>query len=198
MKRYYSSTTVPEEYFDVLGMIENINYNRRTNYLKRGIRWCLDSGGFSREFNEETWKWYVKNCVEFKDTCDFVVIPDVVYDYKATLDRFFKFNDFVKNLGFKCSFVTQDGMPDEEIPWSLFDVLFIGGSNEHKLGLGTKVTIDLAKQEHKKVHIGRVNSIKRIEMFKDCDSWDGTHLGFYPADKKRFANYIRSLNEINS
>ena len=195
MKTYYSSTTVEEKYFDVFGIIENVNFNRRTNYLKKGIRWCLDSGTFSRQFNESIWKNYVESCMEFKDTCGFVVIPDVVYNYKETLSMFFKHHSFPKDLGFKCAFVTQDGQPENEIPFELFDVLFIGGSNEHKLGNGVRNMIELAKSNKKKVHVGRVNSVKRINMFSDCDSWDGTTLSFEPGRKERFANCIRSLNQ---
>lgn len=194
-KVYYSSTTsISDDVLDVIGAIENAtSYGVRTKFLSRNLRWCLDSGGYTKPFVEESWKKRVSEYSKYIPTCDFVVVPDVVYNYKETLERFHKYNSFVKGEGFPSAFVSQDGIRIEEIPFSEFDVLFIGGSNEHKLGEEGRKIINYAKFIGKRIHVGRVNSLKRIKIFSDCDSWDGTHFGFQPSDSYRFANYIRTL-----
>ena len=198
-KIYFSSTSsISDDCLDVIGCMESsLQYGVRTNWVNRSNWWCLDSGTFTKPFIEEKWKTHVTKYIPFIDKCKFVVIPDIVYDSEKTLKNFYKYRDFVTNLGFPCAFVTQDGIKISDIPFDLFDVLFIGGSNTHKLGDEARKIINYAKTLNKWIHVGRVNSIKRLNIFCDCDSWDGTHLGFFPSDDKKFAFHIRRLNNEN-
>lgn len=197
MKIYFSSTSsIPDECLDVIGAIETSSlYAPRTKFLNRVNWWCFDSGTFTKPFDENNWKEKLLRYENFKSKCSFVVVPDVVYDYKRTLDRFYKYRDFVKNNNYPCAFVTQDGISIEDIPFEFFDVLFIGGSNEHKLGEEAQEIINIAKILHKPIHVGRVNSKKRLHKFSNCDSWDGSHLGFYPKDAIKFAEIIRNMKD---
>ena len=78
----------------------------------------------------------------------------------------------------------QDGL--EKIKWAVkflpYDCLFIGGSTEWKMGSGADQCIKIAKSRGKWVHVGRVNSQKRIRHFKlvGVDSVDGTSLTYAP------------------
>jgi hypothetical protein len=91
----------------------------------------------------------------------------------------------ITELGLPAAMVMQDGMEDmlDEIPWDLFEVAFIGGSNEFKLGEGARIVIAEAKRRGKKVHVGRVNSSQRLSYVSSlgADTADGTFLGKGPA-----------------
>jgi hypothetical protein len=60
--------------------------------------------------------------------------------------------------------------------------LFIGGSTEWKLGAEARALAALAKNRGLWVHMGRVNSLRRLRYAADigCDSVDGTYLAFGP------------------
>lgn len=91
----------------------------------------------------------------------------------------------ITELGLPAAMVMQDGMEDmlDEIPWDLFDVAFIGGSDAFKLGEAGRVVIAEAQRQGKRVHVGRVNSSKRLAYVSSLgvDTADGTFLGKGPA-----------------
>ena len=60
--------------------------------------------------------------------------------------------------------------------WPRIDALFIGGSTDWKLGAATRALVREAKRRGLWVHMGRVNSLKRIAYTAEigCDSIDGT------------------------
>lgn len=109
-------------------------------------------------------------------TCLGIPIPDVVGDALATLRQFSQYWRGVKDLGYPVAFVSQDGITPEITPWDYFDVLFVGGSDDHKLGNEAGAMIAEAKHRGKWVHVGRVNRASRIKQFWMCDSVDGTWL----------------------
>lgn len=195
-KIYFSSTTsFPVEYYGVFGLIENaMSKGGRFKKLKESdLIWCLDTGTFNKPFVfSEWWNRFIQYD-KLLDTCLFIVVPDKPFDYKTTLQRFFKYEKYIRLSGFPTAFVTQDGISSSEIPWDYFDVLFIGGSDEHKLGKDIFKIIDEGKKQGKWIHVGRVNSVKRLEMFSMCDSWDGTKLSFDPAVATRFYNKVLQL-----
>jgi hypothetical protein len=91
--------------------------------------------------------------------------------------------------------VAQDGWQDETTPWDEFDVLFVGGSTEFKLGLGAHA-IAAAQARRKWVHMGRVNSYKRLRVAAalGCDSADGTFLKFGPdVNEPRLLRWLAQL-----
>ncbi len=64
----------------------------------------------------------------------------------------------------------------------MFDVLFIGGTTEWKLGAEARAMVSAARRQRKWVHMGRVNSLRRF-VYADsigCHSADGTFLAFGP------------------
>jgi hypothetical protein len=195
-KIYYSSTpSVSRKYNDVIGIIENAMYGIRERYLKEFNFWCLDSGGFTKEFDQVKWEEELSVAAQYKDKLQFVVIPDKVFEYKATLDMFYKYVEIPKKLGLRVAFVTQDGIPVKDIPYQHIDTIFIGGSNEHKLGEEGENIVRLSNILYVPIHVGRVNSISRLRKFWNCQSWDGTHFNYDPKEVDKFAMIVRGFND---
>lgn len=124
-------------------------------------------------------------------TCLFIVAPDklavladgtVIGDAQGTLDQFPEWAAEIKAAGFPVAFVAQDGLENllDLVPWDLVDVLFLGGSTEWKLGEGARICTAAAKARGKRVHMGRVNSYKRLALAQSwgVDTADGTFLKF--------------------
>ena len=183
---YMASTSqINPKYNDTIGQIEtsgSVHWKR----INQGIWWCLDNGVFTHKFNLEKWLEQIKSLIPNQSKCLFIVIPDVVGDSKKTLAQFMRYRQMIK--GFPVAFVSQDGIKNIDVPWDDFDCLFVGGTDEHKLGKEGGWIINEAKKHGKWVHIGRVNSPNRILKFWQADSWDGTHLGFMPSE----------INKINA
>lgn len=148
-----------------------------------GVLWCADNGCFGKGYpGDVKWlAWLTKNAGS-ADTCLFATAPDVVGDAAATLERSAPWLPAIRSLGYPAALVAQDGLEDLEIPWSDFDVLFIGGSTEWKLGVNARRITAEAKARGKHVHMGRVNSERRFKYAAaiGCDSVDGTYLTFGP------------------
>jgi hypothetical protein len=153
------------------------------NRRPAGVVWCADNGCFGKGYpGDEQWlAWLAKNAHAAKD-CLFATAPDVVGDASATLARSTPFLPAIRELGYPAALVAQDGLEDLEVPWDEFDVLFIGGSTEWKLGPAARDLIQQAKTRGKWVHMGRVNSERRYRYAHEigCDSVDGTYLTFGP------------------
>lgn len=152
--------------------------------------------------------------------CLFAVAPDVFDpvamkgDPLATWERSAPVFDKIRAAGFPAALVYHDGLEDmiDSIDWDAFDVAFIGGSTEFKLGypgehggmvedgllfppdederIGTARAFNwfrLMYETHRRgkpIHVGRVNSWKRM-LFCDCwgaRSADGTYLKFGPTE----------------
>jgi hypothetical protein len=112
----------------------------------------------------------------------FAPAPDVVGDAQLTLERSRPILPLIRDLGWPAAFVAQDGIEHTEIPWEGFDVLFLGGTTKFKLGPVAREFARQAKLKDKRVHMGRVNSFKRLKLAQEwgCDTVDGTFLAFGP------------------
>lgn len=202
-----STSSIPSQYNGTMGIIQNSSNLVKGFYRSRfdsGVPFCIDNEVFSGKFQVDTWLKAIELANQYKSTCLFVVIPDVLHrlsddsvigDCVATLEQFHRYREMVKDL--PVALVSQDGIYKhaDKIPWNDFDCLFVGGSDTHKLGMEGGWIIQEAKARGKWVHVGRVNSVKRIKDFWQADSWDGTHLGFYPSDVKRFHNAVLEVRE---
>jgi hypothetical protein len=153
------------------------------NRRPEGVAWCADNGCFGKGYpGDEKWlAWLTKNAHAAPD-CLFATAPDVVGDAEATLARSAPFLPIIRELGYPAALVAQDGLEALPVPWETFDVLFIGGTTEWKLGQAAHALIRQAKERGKWVHMGRVNSERRYRYAHTigCDSVDGTYLTFGP------------------
>jgi hypothetical protein len=132
------------------------------------------------------------------ELCLFATAPDVVGDAAATLARSIDFLPKIRAAGLPAAFVAQDGSEaDGMIPWSAIDAVFIGGSTEWKLSPAAAEVVSQAKRRGKWVHMGRVNSLRRLKLAAEwgVDSADGTMLAFGPT--AGLAKLVAWLGEIN-
>jgi hypothetical protein len=129
--------------------------------------------------------------------CMFAVAPDVLGDAEATLERASRMFFWIRYLNFPVALVAQNGLEYLAVPWDDFDVLFIGGDTAWKLGPAARHLAGEAKRRGKWVHMGRVNSLKRLRYADaiGCDSADGTYLAFGPDKNLPVAlGWIRDVN----
>jgi len=130
-------------------------------------------------------------------SCLFATAPDVVGDAEATRLRAYPMLKIIRELGFQASYVCQDGERPDLIDWEKMDSVFIGGSTEWKLSQAAGDIIAEGKRRSKWVHMGRVNSFKRLRLAAvlGCDSVDGTFLAFGPdKNKVKLNNWLKELN----
>lgn len=115
-------------------------------------------------------------------TPKFCTMPDVVCDARKTLYRARRTEKMVRKRGLPPSLVLQNGQEWIGVYWHLCDSIFIGGDDEFKLGKYAQYAIRSAKEKGYWVHMGRVNSLKRLKQAYDfgCDSVDGTGVSMYP------------------
>lgn len=175
------------------GRFTGIHDNGISQMIRGGFAWAADNRMFTGAFREFSnrkaygrghklgwWDWLTL-MLEVRETCKFVVIPDVIRDANATIKRFPDYAPRIKAMGYPVAFVAQDGQENLPLPDD-YDALFIGGSTNWKLGLGAKRLMLEAKARGKWVHMGRVNSRSRIAYCRSLgiDSVDGTHVIYEP------------------
>ena len=139
-----------------------------------GIPWAADNDAFNG-FKEDAYVAMLDK-IEGWSGCRFVTAPDVVADAAATLDLFAEWRKTLRDLGHPVALVAQDGLEHLAVPWDDLDAMFIGGSTDWKLGRHAAALTAEAKRRGKWVHMGRVNTRRRIDIAKawGCDSIDGT------------------------
>lgn len=108
--------------------------------------------------------------------------PDVVADAVATWERSRPVLPELRRRGWPAGYVAQDGMELLQPDWTAFDALFIGGSTAWKLSDHAAKLAGQAKAQGQHVHMGRVNSARRLQIAASfgCDSVDGTYVAFAP------------------
>jgi hypothetical protein len=133
-----------------------------------------------------------------RERCLFAVAPDVVCDARASAVRLERFYAAMRGwFGLPVAFAAQNGLEDLDVPWCSFDVLFLGGDTAWKLGPAARALAREAKERRKKVHMGRVNSLKRLRYAEaiGCDTADGTFLTFAPDQNLRVVlGWDRAVN----
>lgn len=109
----------------------------------------------------------------------FVTLPDSVGDWHTTRDLWDRYVDVTDGL--PRAYVIQDGQRADAMPWDDMAALFIGGSTVYKLSPDAAELAAEAKRRGLWVHMGRVNSRRRIRYAKaiGCDSSDGTKASMY-------------------
>jgi hypothetical protein len=139
------------------------------------IQWGCDNDCYTGNFDRDRFLRFLDGLSGYRDTCLFVPAPDVLSNAKATLTLFSEWGKIIKDLGFPVALVAQDGLEDSDVPWQDIDTLFVGGSTDWKLGNAARQLIRQAKARHKWVHVGRVNTRKRLLycLKEDVDSIDG-------------------------
>lgn len=154
--------------------------NREVDTAQMGMAWACDNDGYSG-FDEGRFMAMLTK-VNGLPGCRFVAAPDVVADADATLLIYPRWAEIIREHGHPPALVAQDGLTVETTPWDDLDALFIGGTTEFKLGPVAEGISHEAKARGKYLHMGRVNSMKRIRIAArfGCDSVDGSGAARFP------------------
>lgn len=184
--------------FGPSGYVGRLVSPRSGNRVRPGEPWAADNDAFLAW--DET--RFVRMLNRFIGTADclFVTAPDVVADARATLGRFFDWRDEIAGRGFPVAFVGQDGAEDLDLTdvWRAADAWFVGGSTAWKLSAAAVDLATEARRRGKHVHVGRVNTQRRLRIAYDlgADSVDGTGWSRFP-DKYlgRDLPFLRGLHE---
>lgn len=187
----------------LLGMIDTPYQNKRTRVEEAhaaGTVWCADNGAFADRWDADTWwRWLTADRqITARDRCAFAVIPDVVADAAATLTLSRRWIPEVQALGYPIAYVAQDGAEHTPPPWGSFDVLFLGGTDDWKLGPHAANLTTQARSLGLGVHMGRVNSERRFQYARliGCTSVDGTYLTYGPdVNLPRLRSWLRTLDQ---
>lgn len=180
---------------DQIGVM--LSYNAGKQSTKGHTLFAADNGCFAQadKYSDDGFLNWLDR-LERKG-CLFATAPDVVGDAVATKERAYPMLPRLKKLGFKAAYVCQDGESPNTISWSEMDAIFIGGSTKWKLSQSAVALVAEAKRHKKWVHMGRVNSFKRMRLAAaiGCDSVDGTYLAFEPnIRREKIEQWIAMLN----
>lgn len=146
-----------------------------TQYKLAGVPYGLDNGCFAK-FEKKAWRRLLEDARQTRPI--FVCLPDIVGDARRTLDLFDAFLE--ETEGLPRALVLQDGIGRHRINFSKVDAVFIGGSDEFKISTEAFNAAKAAKMLDKWVHVGRVNTAKRVmDWIGKADSLDGSGISRY-------------------
>jgi hypothetical protein len=160
-------------------LIQPRHYNALPATIARGVPWAADNDCFQR-LDAHAYYAMLDRLHHIGGRCLFVAVPDVVADAYATARQFESWWTGAARRGLPVALVAQDGLEHMDrwmsMVWPRIDALFIGGSTDWKLGPAARAFVREAKRRGLWVHMGRVNSVKRIAYAAEigCDSIDGT------------------------
>lgn len=228
-----------------LGMIITRNQG---NKIIPGYEVCVDNEVFGDKFpGNEIFLAFVEHVVSLGNNCWFAVAPDVVGEAAATLLRSAPMLDRIRKAGTKVAVAAQNGLTPVEqgerladgriadadgvtaggvmLPWSAFDVLFLGGGPEcvrcdyirpvrmyeqkkcphcdrrlieWKESAAAAALVKAALLHGLTAHMGRVSSLRRtvIAYLMGCSSADGTYLTHGP--DKNLPKLLGWLDDVNT
>lgn len=167
------------------------------NRVLGGVAWIADNAVFADKYpGDDAYLIWLQRQPDLRG-CRFAVAPDVVGDHAATLERSVPMLPRIRALGLPVAFVGQDGATPDALPWVDFDALFIGGSDDWKLGEAARSVVSAARGHGKWVHMGRVNSQRRLQYAADigCHSADGTYIAFGPdVNLPKALGWVQAVN----
>jgi hypothetical protein len=145
---------------------------RHKTKLKRWIPYALDNDAYSAFSNHTQWSesdWFA--LLEWARQSGkkplWVLVPDVVADKAATLERWQRYNPKVRETK---AFAVQDGMTPDDVPEGA-EVVFVGGTTQWKWR-----SLPMWAEHFPRIHVGRVNTLRRLWTCEELgvESCDGT------------------------
>lgn len=133
-----------------------------TGYANAGLSFAVDNGSFTT-FNCKKYLALLRRSIPHRHRCLFVTAPDVVSDCVATRELWSMWFPFLHER-WPVAFVGQDGC--ERIPANA-SWLFVGGSTDWKDSRYASRLVEKALRHGCRVHVGRVNTIRRYLHFRD-------------------------------
>ena len=150
-----------------------------TGYADAGGIYAIDNGAFSG-FPADRFRRLLERQESRKADCLFVTCPDIVGAGQRSIELFKRRSRWIPE-GWKVALVAQDGMEDLEIPWDEMDAIFIGGGDPWKDSKASQDIVKTAVTLGVWVHVGRINTPRRFELFDElgADSCDGSGIAMY-------------------
>lgn len=155
------------------------HYARVEDTVKAGFLWAADNDAYSGF--DPTKYTRMLDAIAGVPGCLFVTCPDVVADADATFRLYVKWARPILGRSLPLGYVAQDGATPDSLPWAGISTVFVGGSTEWKLSDAAALIVKEAKDRGRWVHMGRVNTWRRVEYAKSIgvDSIDGTSVSMY-------------------
>lgn len=144
-----------------------------------GMRYALDNGAWTafqqgRQLDEKAFGRAVDRLGE---NADWIVLPDIVAGGLESLELSLRWLERLKGIPTKLLPAVQNGMELDDVREYLSPAvgIFVGGDTEWKLATVNSWG-QLARRRHCHLHVGRVNSAKRIAICAAAgvNSLDGT------------------------
>jgi hypothetical protein len=164
-----------------------------------GMRWALDNGAWFAHQRNAPWDEtaFCKMLDNNAEGADFVIAPDIVAGGTASLDLSVSWLPRLAPYGLPVLIAVQDGMTVNDIQ-SIVGLnigIFVGGSTEWKLST-MRTWGALARLRECWLHIGRVNTAKRIRLCIEADahSFDGSSPVQFPSTLARLDEVRRQMN----
>jgi len=149
--------------------------------------WAADNDAYSA-FNEKKYLKMLDRIAAAKTAPAFVTAPDVVEDHYASIKLFERWHNELAQRNIPAAFVLQNGCEDawewhmartdcSWFPWDEVECFFIGGDTAFKFSTFIQKFVSTAIScGGKWIHMGRVNSVKRLRyaIRIGCHSCDGS------------------------
>lgn len=130
--------------------------------LAEGRWWASDNDGFTGHFQAAAFLAHLERLGPFAARCLFVAAPDVVGDAAATLALFPRWRSVIESHDFPVAVVAQDGQEALALPESA-NWLFLAGSDAWRGRHGPALIAQAGALGYWGVHVGRVNSARRVQ-----------------------------------
>ncbi len=163
--------------------------------VRTGLKWACDNAAYTG-FKPSAFLRMLAKVADVDEPPLWVACPDVVANEGATFKKFVQWEPVIRCLNLPVAFVAQDGLLPNKVPWHRIACLFIGGSTKWKLGAEAAEVAREAKERGKWLQVGRVNSLRRIELAyrMGADSFDGGAANrFGDTHIPRFLRWMRHL-----
>ena len=149
-----------------------------------GMRYALDNGAWSafvqqQPFDEDAFLLAVDRLGE---GADWIVLPDIVAGGLASLEFSLRWKERLRGMPTRMLLAVQNGMQINDVASLLSPAIgiFIGGTTEWKEATA-QAWGSVARRRHCHLHVGRVNSARRIRICAaaGADSFDGSGVSRY-------------------
>ncbi|MGA0092588.1 MAG: hypothetical protein ACO3JT_09775 [Candidatus Nanopelagicales bacterium] len=156
------------------------------------LAWALDNGAWGAFSRGETWSAdaFRRALDRWGEGADWIVLPDIVAGGRASLDLSLSWLDEVAAAGRPMLLAVQDGITAADVRTYLGGGVgvFVGGSTDWKWRTVSEWAA-LGREIGCHVHVGRVNSARRIRLCADLGvtSTDGTSATMFAESTPRLA-----------
>jgi hypothetical protein len=149
-----------------------------------GMRYALDNGAWTAFQQQQPFdgKAFLIAVEKLGLDADWIVLPDIVEGGLASLDYSLSWKERLRGMPTKLLIAVQDGMQISDVASLLCPAvgIFVGGTTEWKEATA-QAWGSLARRRNCHLHVGRVNSARRIRICAaaGANSFDGSGVSRY-------------------